>query len=82
MNREEIFNKVVDFIVINNKELTKEQVTMDSSFEDLNMDSLDGISIFTDIEKQYNILLSNEEISQINTVGQAVDVIAKHAGEN
>ena len=82
MNREEIFQKTRDFIVANNKELNKENISMDSTFEELNMDSLDGITIITDLEKQYNIILSNEEVSQIRTVAQAVDIIEKHLAQN
>ena len=82
MNKEEIFNKAVDFITANNSELSKEQVKMDSTFEELNMDSLDGITIITDLEKQYNIILSNEEVSQIKTVAQAVDIVEKHIVQN
>lgn len=81
MNREEIFEKAREFIVANNKDLNKDEITMNSSFEELNMDSLDGITIITDLEKQYNIILSNEEVSQIRTVAQAVDIIEKHLAE-
>jgi acyl carrier protein len=82
MNREEIFNKMVDFIVANNKEIKKEQIMMDSTFEDLNLDSLDLISTITDLEKQYNIILSNEEVANIKNVSQAIDVIEKHIAQN
>ena len=82
MKKEEIFNKIVDFIVANNSEIKKEQITMVSTFEELNMDSLDGITIITDLEKQYNIILSNEEVSQIKTVAQAVDIIEKRITQN
>jgi len=82
MKREEIFNKTVDFIVANNKEIKKEQITMDSAFEDLNLDSLDLISIITDLEKQYDIVLSNEEVAHIENVSQAIDVIEKHIAQN
>jgi acyl carrier protein len=82
MSREEIFNKVADFIVANNNEIKKEQIRMNSTFEDLNMDSLDGITIITDLEKQYNIILSNEEVSQITTVVQVVDIIEKCTVQN
>jgi acyl carrier protein len=78
MNREEIFEKAREFIVANNKELDKDGITMDSTFEELNMDSLDAITIITDLEKQFNIILSNEEVSQIRTLAHAVDVIEKH----
>jgi acyl carrier protein len=78
MNQEEIFNKITDLILATNRNLSRDQVTMNASFEDLNIDSLDGISIITDLEKQYNITLSNEEVNHIRSVSQAVDVIEKH----
>ena len=81
MNRQEIFEKAKEFIIANNKDLNKDEITMDSTFEGLNMDSLDGITIITDLEKQYNIVLSNEEVSQIRTLAQAVDVIEKHISQ-
>ena len=71
-----------DFIVAINKEFTKDQITMHSSFEDLNLDSLDLITIITDLEKQYNIILSNEEVSQIKTVAEAVNVIERHIAQS
>jgi len=81
MNRDEIFEKAKTFIVANNKELDKDTITMNSTFEELNMDSLDAITIITDLEKQYNIILSNEEVSQIRNLAQAVDVIEKHISQ-
>ena len=82
MNRDEIFEKARDLIVANNKEVNKEEIALNSTFEELNMDSLDLITIITDLEKQYNIILSNEEVSQIRTIRQAVDVIEKHISQN
>jgi acyl carrier protein len=81
MNKEEIFDKMVDLIVAINKNVAREEITINSTFEDLNMDSLDGISIITDLEKQYNIVLSNEEVNHIRSISQAVDVIQKHLAQ-
>jgi acyl carrier protein len=81
MTREEIYSKMIDFIVANNKNIKREQITMESTFEDLNIDSLDGISIITDLEKQFNIVLSNEEVNSIRSVTEAVDVIEKHMAQ-
>ena len=81
MNRDEIFEKARDLIVANNKEVNKEEIALNSTFEELNMDSLDAITIITDLEKQYNIILSNEEVSQIRNLAQAVDVIEKHISQ-
>lgn len=70
--KEEIFQKVRELIASNNH-LPPETITMDSSFEDLNMDSLDGLTLVNDLENTYNITLTNEEAAKITTVRQAVD---------
>ena len=70
--KEEIFTKVRELIAKNNH-LPPETITMDSTFEDLNMDSLDGLTLVNDLENTYNITLTNEEAGKIATVRQAVD---------
>lgn len=74
--QEEIFNKVVALISANNH-LPPETIKLDSSFEDLGMDSLDGLTLINDLENEYNITLTNEEVVNIKTVQQAVDNLTK-----
>ncbi len=59
--KEEIFNKVIELISTNNH-ISPETITIDSSFEDLGMDSLDGLTLINDLENEYNITLPNEEV--------------------
>lgn len=73
---EEIYNKVVNLIAANNH-IAPETITIDSSFEDLAMDSLDGLTLINDLENEYNITLPNEEAVKIKTVRQAVDSLNK-----
>ena len=73
---EEIFQKVRELIAANNH-LPPESITMDSTFEDLNMDSLDGLTLVNDLENTYDITLSNEEAAKISTVRQAVESLEK-----
>ena len=74
--KDEIFNKVVELIAANNH-IPPETITMDSSFEDLAMDSLDGLTLINDLENEYNITLPNEEAVKIKTVRQAVESLNK-----
>lgn len=74
--KEEIFEKVRALIASNNH-LPPETITMDSTFEDLNMDSLDGLTLVNDLENTYDITLSNEEAAKITTVKQAVESLEK-----
>ena len=76
MMKEEIFQKVRELIASNNH-LPPETITLDSTFEELNMDSLDGLTLVNDLENTYNITLSNEEAAKITTVRQAVDSLEK-----
>jgi acyl carrier protein len=74
---EEIFRKVAELIATNNKEIHLNEITMDSSFESLNMDSLDGISLISDLENHYHIILSHEEVADITTVRATVLALEK-----
>lgn len=74
--KDEIFNKVVELIAANNH-IPPETITIDSSFEDLAMDSLDGLTLINDLENEYNITLPNEEAVKIKTVRQAVESLTK-----
>ena len=74
--KDEIFNKVVELIAANNH-IPPETITIDSSFEDLAMDSLDGLTLINELENEYNITLPNEEAVKIKTVRQAVESLNK-----
>lgn len=75
--KEEIFKKVSEILVANNKLLKIEEIRMNSTFEDLNMDSLDGITLITELENAYKVILTNEEVGEIKNVSDAVDAIEK-----
>lgn len=76
--KEEIFKKVAELIAANNREIPIEDITMDAAFEELNIDSLDGITLLNDLENNYKIILSNEEATTIKTVRDAVELLEKH----
>lgn len=44
-------------------------------WEDLGIDSIKAIEIAVAIEKQYKITIRDEQIPQISTVGQAIEVV-------
>lgn len=74
--KEDIFNKVVELLAANNH-IPPETITIDSSFEELDMDSLDGLTLINDLENEYRINVSNEEAVKIKTVRQAVESLNK-----
>ena len=74
--KEEIFNKIIDYMVANHS-ASRENITMDSAFQDLDMDSLDSLALINELESVYNIQIDNKEISKIKTVGNAVETLDK-----
>jgi acyl carrier protein len=49
------------------------EIRLSSTFEDLGMDSLDGLELINDLEKSYGVILSNEDVLKIKSVNQAVE---------
>ena len=70
-----LFTKVAELIATT-AEISLEKITPESRFQDLGMDSLDALALISDLEKEYNIKIPNQEILKIKTVAQAVESIS------
>jgi acyl carrier protein len=59
-------------------ELPEEDIREDSRFkEDLEADSLDLVELLLEMERVYGFKVSDEEAAEIETVGDAVDLILR-----
>jgi acyl carrier protein len=56
------------------------QVSREATFEELDVDSLDLTEISQIIEEEYGVLLKGEDMKNIKTVGDAIDVVVSLAG--
>jgi acyl carrier protein len=56
--------------------LPEEKVTIDSTFEDLGIDSLDGINVIFAIEDEFDISIPDDAAQSIRGVRQMVEGIA------
>ena len=70
--KEQIFEKLKE-VIANNIKVPKEEISMESTFDDLGMDSLDGITILNEMENIYNITLPNELVRKMASVREVVD---------
>ncbi len=59
------------------KRIPPEQVSVDKTFEELGMDSLDNINLLFEVESTFNIDIPDEEARSIRSVRQAVDGVRK-----
>lgn len=57
------------------KELS--QVRIDSSFEELGIDSMDGVNIIFALENEFNINVPDEEVKNIRSVRDMVEGVRK-----
>lgn len=80
MNRPEIFEKIVEICkdVFENDELA---LTEASSSEDVEeWDSLTHLSIISDIEDEFGISFTLDEITNSGNLGELVTAVEKHLG--
>lgn len=60
-------------IIAQQKRIPAERVTINSSFEELGLDSLDAVNILFELEGAFDIAISDEKARQIKNVQQMVD---------
>jgi acyl carrier protein len=52
-----------------------DQITRESTFEELDIDSLDLVELAQIVEDEYSVVLKGEDMKGLKTVGDAVDLI-------
>lgn len=59
----------------------EDQVTREASFaDDLDADSLDLVELVMGLEERFDIEVPEEELENVTTVGQAVDLVVARVG--
>ncbi len=60
-------------VIAKSQRIALEKVTIDSSFEDLAIDSMDSINILFDLESEFDIQINDEQAKQIPRVREMVE---------
>lgn len=77
MNRNEIENKVRDFL-IEDLEVDEDKIFPDARLkEDVGIDSLDFVDIIVIVEKNFGFKIKPEEIAGVNTLNDFYNYIEK-----
>jgi len=76
INKEILFNRIAD-MVSKAANIPVEKITSESTFQILGLDSLDALAMINDLEEEFNVRISNQEVLKITTVGQAVESFQK-----
>ena len=75
----DIKSKVIS-IIVDKLGVEETEVTNEASFtNDLGADSLDTVELIMEFEKEFNIAIPDDQVENIQTVGDAISYIEQHA---
>ena len=75
-----VIEKVIGLIA-KIKAISPEKITLDSTFQDLKMDSLDGLDLFFELEEAFDLTIPDDQTRSLRTVGNVVEALEKLISE-
>lgn len=64
-------------VIAETQKIPVESVTTDKSFQDLKIDSLDGINVVFGLESEFDISIPDEGLENMRSVRDAIDGVRK-----
>jgi acyl carrier protein len=77
----DIATRCID-IIAKSKSIPADTISLASTFDELNIDSLDKINISFEVEEAFNIEIPDEALSTLRTVGDMVEGVTKLQSAN
>ena len=71
---EQTAQRVVD-VIVSTQKLDQDKVTINSTFEELQIDSLDGLNIVFALENEFDIDIPDDKAKELTTVRQVAEQI-------
>ncbi len=60
-------------IIAKTKKISPETITIDSTLEELKIDSLDGLNLFLDLEEAFNVTIPDDQARKMKSVRDVVE---------
>lgn len=54
------------------REVPEDQITLDTTLEELKMDSLDGLNLIFELEEEFDIMIPDDKALKMKTIGNMV----------
>ncbi|HXI40240.1 MAG TPA: phosphopantetheine-binding protein [Bryobacteraceae bacterium] len=64
-------------VIANTQRIPIEKITIESSFEELGIDSMDGVNILFALENEFDITIPDEAAKQIRNVRQMIEGVER-----
>ena len=64
-------------VIATSKRIPLEQVTIESEFQQLNIDSMDAVEILFALENEFDINIPDDDVREVRNVRQMVEGVAK-----
>jgi acyl carrier protein len=78
---DELTERVLKTIAVTQR-IPVDRVKIDSTFEGLGIDSMDGVNILFALENEFNITIPDEAAKQIRTIREMVEGVARLLNES
>lgn len=80
MAREEILTALKE-VLVDKLKVEADTITEEANlFEDLGLDSIDLMTVVMAVEERFSIEVSDEELEEVSTLGQAADILSTKVG--
>ncbi len=77
VTREQVQERVAEVLASFGPDASR--ITLESTFEELDVDSLDLVELAQIVEDEYGVVLKGEDMKELKTVGDAVELITSRA---
>ncbi len=64
-------------VIANTQRIPVEKITIDSTFQELGIDSMDGVNILFALENEFDITIPDDAAKQIRDVRQIIEGVEK-----
>ncbi len=64
-------------VIAKTKKISRETITLDSTLDELQIDSLDGLNLFFELEEALDVTIPDDQVKTMRSVGQIVAELDK-----
>ena len=68
-------------VVSENQQIEPQKITIDSTFEELGIDSFDGVNLLFGIESEFDIQVSDEDAKKLRGIRDVVEGVERLTAE-